>query len=264
MKILKDHTFIFFSLALLALLACDEDETTRYTQTWDKEENRRLEFAIRNAPVLKLENYNGGFIIYGHNHKQRIDISANCRVESTDREKLESMLADIEIKTAQEQDTAYIWINTPVPKRDERYACGLNLFIPYAMPVVIAWSKSVIITNELDSLVHVRNAQSRILLARHRGSADLEAQSHINLELYQLWPYSFINAVTDSGDINMILPKSSDATILAQSFYHPIELYELKLDTFLRSYYTAQGIMGDGDASINLKTTYGTIRIRAD
>ena len=148
--------------------------------------------------------------------------------------------------------------------RYEKYRCGLNLFIPYAMPVFIDYSKNSIITNELDSLVYVRRAQTRVLVGRHRGSADIEAFSDINLELYKIWPHAFIDAVTDSGDVNMVFPEDSDVTILARSFYHPIELINFELSTYLRSYYTTEGVLGNGAAPINLQTTYGTIRLKTD
>ncbi|MBN1482131.1 hypothetical protein EH223_07735 [candidate division KSB1 bacterium] len=265
MKIKKRNQFKFLIIATtLFVWGCEHNQSTLPNQIWDKEDTITLDFATQGLPALKILNYYGGLIIYGHSYKQKINISANRRVESPDQNNLDMMLAGITVPIQQDADTVYLQVETPVAQRYEKYACGLNIFIPYGMPVFIDYAKNAIITNELDSLVHVRNAKSRILLARHNGSADLEAQSHINLEIYKLWPHGFINAVTDSGDVNMVLPEQTDATILAQSFYHPIELINIELDTFLKSYYTASGILGTGDAPIHLKTTYGTIRIKID
>lgn len=265
MKLRKNDCFLrLIILTALALWKCENDQSTVPKQIWDKEDTITLEFATQGLPVLKLVNYYGGFIIYGHSYGRKINVSATRRAESPTRNNLDVMLDGIQIPIGQEADTVYLQVQAPVAQRHEVYACGLNVFIPYGMPVCIGYAKNAIITNELDSLVTVRNAKSRILLARHSGSADLTAQSHINLEIVELRPHGFITAVSDSGDVNMVLPEEADATILAQSFYHPVELINIKLDTFVKSYYTASGFLGSGEARIHLKTTYGTIRIKAD
>ncbi|MBN1562011.1 hypothetical protein JW998_17290 [candidate division KSB1 bacterium] len=223
-----------------------------------------MDFAIKGQPVLKLYNFYGGFIIYGQYDKSRIKINAHRRVETTERDKLEKMLSNISIPIRHHHDTLYAHVEVPVPQQNERYSCGLNLFIPYGMPVQIDYVKNDVITHELDSLVYVRNAQSRILLARHCGSADLIAQSHINLEIDTLRPHGFIYAKADSGDINIVLPGNAEATIYAKSFFHPIELTNIYLPQKLTSHYIIDGTIGKGDASIHLETVSGIIRIKID
>jgi hypothetical protein len=265
MKKLKRHSSIpLFLLISLTLWQCESTTPTRPNTIWQKEANRQTNLSVQQGTYLKLQNYYGGLIIYGHSVTDKINISATCKAESPDRDKLDNMLAGIQFPARQIGDTLFVNVTAPVAKRYEKYRCGLNLLIPYHMPVYIDYSHGAIITNELDSLVHVRRAQSRILLARHQGSADLQAQSHINLELYKMWPHAFINAVTDSGDVNIVFPENADVSILARSFYHPIELINFELPTYLQSYYTAEGVRGSGDASINLKTTYGTVRLKVD
>ncbi len=257
---------IYLAIILISasLWHCESNSPTHPNTIWKQEAKREFDVDVRDGMFLKLENYYGGLFIYGHSIRDKMSVRATCRAESPTRENLDNMLEAVNIPARLVGDTLYVNVTAPVAKRYERYGCGLNLLIPYKMPVYIDYSKHAVITNELDSLVYVRRAQSRVLLARHQGSADLEAQSHINLELYKIWPHATIHAVTDSGDINLVFPEGADVSILARSFYHPIELINFELPTYLRSYYTAEGVRGSGEAPINLKTTYGTVRLKVD
>ncbi|MBN1464551.1 hypothetical protein JXA02_02235 [candidate division KSB1 bacterium] len=252
-----------YSLASLVwLLLCDcADQPTAANQIWEKERTITADFPINGLPALALRNYYGGCIIYGHYNKTTITLSADCRVQTTERAELDRMLSGISIPIRQLNDTVAVHVEAPIAELNESYSCGLVLFIPYDMPVRVDYAKNDVITNELDSLVYVRNAQSHIALARHGGSVDLRAQSHINLDISTLPTCSLINARTDSGDIQLVLPGSVDAIIDAKSFYHPIELFNIDWPQKLTSHYVIHGRLGSGGASIHLETVTGIIRI---
>ncbi len=263
MHIKKRHLFLFLSFSVL-IWNCEQRDSTAPTQVWQKEDVQNILYTIQGLPALRVDNYYGGLFIYGHTHDDDIKVTATRRAQTDQRDHLDEMLANIKVSTRQQDDTVYVQISAPVAGRNERYLCGLNIFIPYGMPVFINYSKGSVITNELDSLVYVRGAQTRARLERHRGSADIEAVSHINMEFYSLWPHNYVTAISDSGDVNVVIPENADVSILAQSFYHPIELIDINLETYLRSYYTAEGILGSGDSPVHLKTIYGIVRIKAD
>ena len=260
----RPKTFLVLLLLVSSQWSCDRGQPNTATQVWEKEDTIDSTLLITELPALKLDNYFGGFIINGHTNKNTIHARITRRAKTQKRDNLDAMLESITFHIHQQDDTVYAHIEAPPAQRNEQYSASINIFIPYDMPVYIDWSKSAVITNELDSLVFIRNAKSRVLLARHRGSADVEAQSHINLEIYKLWRHGFINAVTDSGDVNMVLPKTAHATIFAKSFYNPIELVNIELARNLTSHFTVNGILGEGDAPIHLETTFGIVRIKQE
>ncbi len=264
MRMKKRHIIPMLLILVVPLWQCEQSGLTRPQQFWSKEDNQDVTVDLEYLPVLSLQNYYGGMLIFGHSKKDEIKIAITKKAQSTDRDQLDRMLSSIQVPVTQHRDTLFLQVTAPVAKRNEHYACGLNLFIPYSMPVHVSYAKSSIITSELDSLVHVQRAQLRVRVERHRGSADIQAESDINLEFYDLWPHNYVSAVTDSGDVNVVFPSNADVTIFAQSFYHPIELINFDLPTYLRSFYTADGVLGSGATPINLKTTYGIIRLKAD
>lgn len=264
MHMKKRHASLLLLMSIAMLWRCEQNGPTKPQQVWSKEENLKVAVEVENLPVLSLQNYYGGMFIFGHSKKDEIKIVITKKVQSTERDQLDRMLSDIQIPVTHQGDTLFVQVTAAVARRNEHYGCGLNLFIPYSMPVHVSYAKSSIITSELDSLVHVRRAKFRVRVERHRGSADIEAAGDINLEFYDLWPHNYVTAVTDSGDVNVVFPSNADVTIFAQSFYHPIELINLDLPTYLRSFYTADGVLGSGETPITLKTTYGIIRLKAD
>lgn len=255
------HLYIF--LFIVAFVACEQDQPTRGTTVWKEDSTERLNIDIQGLPVLKLVNYRGGMILNGTFAKDHIRASVTRQVETLERDRLATMLEEIEFQVTSTSDTLFALVTTPPADRDEYYGCSLNMDIPYGMPVVVEYSNTIVIASELDSTVLVRNAQQKVLLSRHQGSAEIYAKGDIAMDV-NLPRKGFIIAETDSGNIDLLLPASAHATILAESFYQPIRLINIELDTDVRRFHTASGVLGDGSGEVRLKTIYGRIRLKTE
>ncbi len=253
------YRYIF--LLVLVCLSCNQDEPTRGTTLWTDESLQKQNLELEGLPVLKVTNYRGGFIFNGIFVQDHVDVAVTRHVESFERDRLPSMLNEIKLETTTTIDTLFVAVSTPPAKRDEYYGCSVNFNIPYGMPVIVQHSNTIVIASELDSTVIVRQASDKVLLSRHRGSADIQTLGDISLDV-SLPRNGHIYAETDSGNIDLLLPEFTNAKILAESFYLPIELINLDLDTAVHRFYTASGVLGDGTGDIFLKTISGRIRIK--
>jgi len=248
---------------VLYSLTCLQRPPTESIQVWNDSDTQTFSLELEDASTLCVTNYYGGAIIYGHNSSS-IRIELRRYVESTDRARLSSMLNNIRFISQIYNDTLFVLIRAPISAGYSVYSSSMNIFIPYDLPLRVKGAKSTVIVSELDSLVTLRNVAGPIQIDQHRGSIDVLSEEPIQIALASLEGNQWITARSDSQDVFFKFPVNSNATFTAQSFFFPIDLINVELETSRTPLYRVDGVIGNGEARVDISTHRGTITIMAE
>jgi DUF4097 and DUF4098 domain-containing protein YvlB len=253
----------FAITAALALFAVTASATT-LEETFDRT------YDVRPGALLSLANVNGHITIHAWD-QPRVRIHADKRVEASGGTAKEA-LAELKIEVS--PSDGGLRVVTRYPKRgdnffDWMFGSHVNASVTYDVTVPRTMSLDLDNTNGGIEVSDVRGSHKigttngRINLTRCSG--DLEAETTnggIHAELLDVTPGKSVKLETTNGRISLSAPPTFAAQVDASTTNGSINT-EIPITATKTGRHTLRGTLNGGGPELRLRTTNGSIEIRA-
>lgn len=251
--------------ALLLTLVSVTAGAETLTETFDRT------FDVRPGALFSLNNINGHITVTSWD-QPRIKIHAQNRAESRDHDAAKQGLAALKIEST--AANGGLKINTVYPKSNNgimEWIAGtsVSLGVTYEVTVPRSMNLSLEDTNGAVDVSgvhgehHVETTNGHLELTRCGGSLDAETTNGaIRVELLDVTPGKAVRAETTNGRITLSVPQNFAAKVDAGTTNGSITT-DLPVTTTETGHHTLRGTMNGGGPEVHLRTTNGSIEIRA-
>ncbi len=254
-------------LAIAALLALTSLTATATTL----EETLDRTFDVRPGSLVFLSNQNGRIAVRSWD-QPRVRVLAMKRVQAAGSDAAKESMAELKIEIA--PNAGGLRVVTRNPKRgdgllDWMFGAHVNASVDYEITVPRAMNLEVENTNGGVRVTEVRGSHrigttnGRIELERCAG--DLQAETTnggIRAELLEVTPGKSVSLETTNGRISLAAPPTLAARLDAATTNGSINT-ELPITTTEAKRNALRGTINGGGAELRLRTTNGSIEIRA-
>lgn len=255
---------IAFALSLVALSA----SATKLEETFDKT------YDVRPGSSLSLENVNGHITVRAWD-QPRVRVHALKRVEASGQDKAREVMAKLQIEVA--NNGGGLKVLTRYPNKVEGdlgflswlFADHVNasveyeLMVPRAMNLDLDNTNGTIEVSDIRGSHRIDTTNGRIELERCAG--DLEAETTnggIRAELTEVTPGKSVRLETTNGRISLAAPPTLAANLDAATTNGSINT-DLPVATTRAARHSLRGAINGGGPELRLRTTNGSIDIRA-
>ena len=258
---MRKHTLFALLLTLISATAGAETLTEAFDRTID----------VRPGALLSLSNINGHITVNAWD-QPRVRIHAQKRAESRDTDAAKQGLASLKIETA--AANGGLKINTVYPKSNNgimEWIAGtsVSLSVTYEVTVPRSMNLSLEDTNGAVDITgvhgehHVETTNGHLELVRCGGSLDAETTNGaIRVELLDVTPGKAVRVETTNGRITLSVPSNFAAKLDAGTTNGSITT-DLAVTTTETGHHALRGTMNGGGPEVRLRTTNGSIAIKA-
>lgn len=253
-----------FAIALAVTLAAATASAATLKETLDRT------FDVRAGALVSLANVNGNITIHSWD-QPRVRIHAEKRIESASDAAKQAM-AELKIEIA--QSDGGLRVVTHYPKHadtifDWMFGSHVSASVTYDVTVPRTMNLDVDNTNGRIEVSDVRGSHrigttnGRIELARCAGDVEAETTNGgIKAELLDVTAGKSVRLETTNGRISLTAPPTLAASLDAANTNGSINT-ELPITTTKVGKHTLRGSINGGGPEVRLRTTNGSIEIRA-
>jgi DUF4097 and DUF4098 domain-containing protein YvlB len=254
-----------FALALVLPLAAAAASAATLDETFDQTYN------VQPGAVLSLENTNGRIVVHAWD-QPRVRIVAEKHVRASS-DVAQKAMAELRIEVT--PSAGGLRVVTHYPKRDNGglfdwmfgdnvgASVSYDVTVPRTMSLDIEDTNGAVEVSDVRGSHEIRTTNGHITLARCAGDVDAETTNGgINAELLSVTPGKSVRLETTNGGIHLAAPSSLAAEIDAANSNGSINT-ELPVTSTHMSRHSLRGTINGGGPSLRLRTTNGSIDIRA-
>ena len=251
--------------ALLLTLVSVTAGAETLTETFDRT------FDVRPGALFSLNNINGHITVTSWD-QPRIRVHALKRSESRDHDAAKQGLASLRIETA--ALNGGLKINTVYPKTNDgilewiagtsvNLAVSYEVTVPRSMNLSLEDTNGALDINGVHGEHHLETTNGHLELVRCGGSLDAETTNGaIRAELLDVTPGKAVRAETTNGRITLSVPSNFAAKLDAGTTNGSITT-DLPVTTTETGHHTLRGMVNGGGPEVRLRTTNGSIEIKA-
>ena len=192
---------------------------------------------------LVLAGVNGSVVVSGAPGASNVTISGERRVGSDSLVDAQAQLPNLQVEVQESGSDIVVRTVQPQNSGGRSYVVDYRISVPAALALSINHVNGSIELSGMSSSV-----ETNLVNGRTAATLQVPAGSVIDLE-------------GENGDIDLHLPLGTSAALSAQVSIGTIMLQDHFLQNEVRSNTMLQGTLGTGGASVNLKTTNGSIRV---
>jgi DUF4097 and DUF4098 domain-containing protein YvlB len=238
--------------------------STANAETLDETIHKTLPFASGNR--LVLSNTNGDVEISTWD-RDEIDIEAHKRVRSSNSDKAREAFEDLRIEI--EESASGVTVDTRYPKSPGGWFGNVNSQVSYTIRVP---ERSDLDIETVNGKVEIEGARGKIELASTNGGIRVRdaggsvsartTNGGIDVELGSISQDEDMTLRTTNGGITLTLPADVQASLSARTTNGSVNTdFPVTVQgTFRRN--RLEGELNGGGATVDLKTTNGSIKIR--
>ncbi|MBL1215688.1 MAG: DUF4097 family beta strand repeat protein [Ignavibacteriae bacterium] len=251
-------TFLsFFLLSIFFITSCSKDETiTEPTREYNERESGN--FTFNNSKAIVIENQTGPLIIEGSADTMNIGWFLDKHVFAASYKNANDIFEKIIVSQIELSDTLYISVKIPPAANSAN--TSLSLTLPNSIPCIIRNVDGVSIINYIQANIECK-ILSDLSITGHDGNCTIDGSGeNVNVEM-ALPENGFCLINIEVGNINLRLPSSTSAMLLAQTNDGAIFSSGLSISDSVRIPTRLSGKLGNGSGQINLSTGKGNISI---
>lgn len=245
---------------VLALLACDDSSTDVQPQEWASEP---LEYkvGVANQTRFFVVGINGAIEIVGAAQLDSFVVAGERRVGSSSVEDAEQYLDSLQVLVDDNDQELLIRTVHPTSPGSRSFVVDYDLRVPEAIEARVY---------NTNGSITARGFLHRLIVATTNGNVELEdMQADIAARTTNgnivadvtLDPGGVVNSVTTNGNISLRIPASTSAQLTAAVINGRVDVSGLSLQDVTSTSTSLDGRLGEGEGTIYLRTTNGTITI---
>lgn len=233
---------------------------------WDKDRDSArdtfsYEVEIEEQDAFKIEGVNGDIDIRGTNDNTVL-IWGERIVRADNREDAQWYLDQLRVRVSTYDDDIYVRTDQP------RNVDGVDFEVIYHVEIPRTWRVDVDHVNGNVLITTIENSVSIDLTNGDIGLDEINGQVWTELvngdiDADVVLPDGDLCRIgITNGDIRLAIPRNTSAELYAQVTNGEIALTNLQLADMTSTKQFVSGILGDGDGTIDLRTTNGDIEVR--
>jgi hypothetical protein len=252
-------------LFLAALLTATAASAATLEQTLDRT------FDVRPGARVVLDNVNGRVTITAWD-QPRVRIRAEQRVESRDADAARKTMAALVNVSAADGG---LRVHTNYPRNQNGFFDWLagtsvqarvlyDITVPRSMSLDVTTVNGAVAASNVSGVIHLSTTNGRITIERCAGELDASTTNGaIAAELLTVTPGRPIRLDTTNGRISVSVPRTLAARVDAATTNGSISS-DIPVVTTVAEHHALRGTMnGGGNAELRLRTTNGSIEIKA-
>jgi len=192
---------------------------------------------------LMLAGINGSVVVTGAPAASSVTIGGERRVGSDSLVDAQAQLPNLQVEVQEVGNDIIVRTVQPQNSGGRSYVVDYQISVPAALALSIVHVNGSIEVSGMSS-----NVETNLVNGRTEAKLQVPAGGVIDLE-------------GENGDIDLHVPLGTSAALSAQVSIGTILLQDHFLQNEVRSNTMLQGTLGTGGASVNLKTTNGSIRV---
>lgn len=260
-------TLILFNCLVLILNGCNEhivelDDNNNVNNTnYVARETFAYSLPIINQLQLRLSGINGNIHVNGRLNSNSVIIEGEKRVGSESQRDAEIHLAELKVIVEDLANKIYVETSQPDHPYGRRYEVDYTITVPENFKIYIENVNGSINADSLTNNINIANINGSVILDNISGSASIDLvngliQSNQWLPLNGTIDFTIVN-----GNIELDIPQTTSAEFYASVVNGNIELSNLILRNELLRNNSVSGTLGEGEGTISLGTTNGSIYV---
>jgi DUF4097 and DUF4098 domain-containing protein YvlB len=253
---------LLVSVAVLALLcACSDNGTGPGSDRFEATEQFSSAVDAGGLSVLEVEGVNGNIIIIGVNESDSVRIEAEKIVRSESTADAEEHLLALHVDVLISGSTVSVKTSQPKSAEGRDYIVNYEITVPRDFDVVVSNVNGKVTISELTSSVTASVVNGEADLNEIAGSATV-AVVNGRIDSDMTLPLNGSAAMTVvNGDIDLGIPQTTSAEFSASVTNGTIAVSNLTLQNQQTTQHSVVGTLGDGEGTIALAVTNGTIDV---
>ncbi len=210
---------------------------------------------------LSLEGINGSVHIVGTDDTM-IRIEGERIVGSDSEEDADRHLDYLRVEIHEYRDVIEVQTIQPASSEGRDYRVNYEIHIPHDWNVCFVLANGNATLDSLSGDICGEIVNGEFILHEDRGNIAVGATNGNILADIQIPFEGYCEMAVVNGNINLTIPKETDAELHASVVNGIISVGNLTMNYLSQSRSEVRGTMGTGDASIDLVTVNGTIMVR--
>lgn len=257
------HCFTFF-LVLFLLNGCDIiDHGTESVSRNDRtaEDSFSFEVDVGDRDLILLDAVNGTIELTGESNRQFVSIRGVRIVGSESVEDAEAHLSDLEVRVTTTSSAVRVNTEQPEDEAGRRYIVNYEILLP------TDWRSNI---KQINGTIKVDSLQDETEIALINGDIymnDINANTEVELvngtidSKITVPTGGFLQQSIVNGKIDLAIPTTTSSEFSARLRNGEISLNNLQLNQQTIEDNSVTGKLGDGNGTISLNVTNGTIDV---
>jgi hypothetical protein len=252
-------------ICLLGILTISACSCVNIGDLWPRveyKETNKLDAPLAPGSILALENDVGSITIDGQD-VTNCDVTATITVKAPTEEEAKELAKQIKIELEQDGDTLTVKTTKPRKKRRRSISINFKIIVPEQTALQASSDVGEINVSNITENIKAQTDVGKISCKEISGDIDLQAGvGKVNV-VYSKTALAACNVTirTDVGSIDITTPPECSAAVHANTDVGSIAT-DMPLTIKGRVSKNLQGMIGDGEGKLNLRTDVGSIRIR--
>jgi len=250
-------------LATHALVACDGDNGDLTGPCCDAEASASFNFQLdaTGRVQFRLIGVNGRMLVTGVSAGEQFIVRGERRVESSSQADAEARLNDLQVDITETANEIVVRTVQPTNTGGRNFTVDYELLVPERLVANITNVNGEITVDDFDSGAFVTNVNGLVIVRDIEGDTAVSlVNGNIDAEL-RIEDDGSIDLVNVNGNIDLDIPVDTDAQLSATLANGTITVINLVVQNQVSSPTSLTGTLGDGDGTIRLESTNGSITI---
>jgi hypothetical protein len=246
-----------------ALVACNGDSIDLTGPCCDAEAAANFNFQLdaTNRVQFRLIGVNGRMLVTGASAGEQFIVRGERRVESSSQADAEARLNDLQVEITESANEIVIRTVQPTNTGGRNFIVDYELLVPDRLVANITNVNGEITVDDFDSGAFVTNVNGLVIVRDIEGDTAVSlVNGNIDAEL-RIEDDGSIDLVNVNGTIDLDIPVDTDAQLSATLANGTITVLNLAVQNQVSSPTSLTGTLGDGDGTIRLESTNGSIMI---
>lgn len=219
------------------------------------------EIPVENQTRLNLEAISGEVVVTGHSDADTVVVTALLLVGSNSQEDAEIHLEELDIRVTDSADEILIQTVQPQDFDGRKYNVEYDIIVPSSLEVMATQDNGHIEIIDIQNSVDVSNTNGGVLLSDIAGGV-MAVVGNGSIEATVFLPVDkTIDLSTNNGNLELNIPSSTSAEFSATVVNGEINATYLDFTDAVNTNHWLNGVIGDGEGTIELSTTNGNIDV---
>ena len=225
------------------------------------EKTVEIEIPVENHSSVNIEAINGKVMVTGHRDVDVVVVTAHLIIGSDSQADADNHIEDLEIQVTDSAEE--ILFQTVQPKNTDgrKYHVEYDIIVPHSLEVMATQDNGKIEILDIENSVDVSNTNGDVLLSNIAGGV-MAVVDNGSIEGNVFLPVGkTIDLSTNNGNLELNIPTTTSAEFSTTVVNGHISVTDLDFTDIVNTKQRIDGVIGDGEGTIELSTTNGNIEL---
>ncbi len=254
-------TLVVFVTLLALLCACTDSPVDSVSRRFEATEQFSSALDASELNMLLVEGVNGNVIITGTSDSDSVRIGAEKVVRSESTADAQNHLQSLHVDVLVSGSAISVKTAQPISTEGRDYIVNYEIVVPKDFRVTVANVNGNVTVDSISNSVSVVLVNGQVALKEIVGSATV-AVTNGRIDSNMMLPLNgSATSTVVNGDINLSIPRTTSAGFSANVVNGTISVSNLDIENQQNTQHSIVGILGDGDGTIALAVTNGSIAV---